>query len=254
MSSKPQFLQKSFSDAMVVIPAWNESGSIGAVVKSIKKRYRVQVVVVDDGSTDGTGPIAEAAGAEVLTLVMNTGAWNAIQTGFRYAMARGFEQVVTMDADGQHFAESIPTLIDHQKKSGADVVIGGNVGRASTNRRISWSFFRMLTGFELQDFTSGLKIYNRRAIEILLGRRAHLFDYQDLGTLLLLRRCGMEISEVAVPMRPRRHGHSRIFSTWWQVIEYMMLSTILCMSKYRNYQRCQRPETAAIPEISGEEQ
>jgi hypothetical protein len=184
---------------------------------------------------------------------MNTGAWNAIQTGFRYAMTKGFNQVITMDADGQHFAESISTLIKHQKQTNADVVIGGNVGRAGTNRRISWSFFRKLTGFELQDFTSGLKIYNRRAIEVLLGRRAHLFDYQDLGTLLLLRRFGMKISEVPVPMQPRKHGHSRIFSTWWQVIEYMLFSTILCMSKYRHFSKC-GPEAAAASEISGEAQ
>jgi hypothetical protein len=251
MSSKPQFSQKSISDAMVVIPAWNESGSIGAVVKSIKQKYHIRVVVVDDGSIDKTGDIAKAAGAEVLSLVMNTGAWNAIQTGFRYAMTKGFNQVITMDADGQHFAESISTLIKHQKQTNADVVIGGNVGRAGTNRRISWSFFRMLTGFELQDFTSGLKIYNRNAIEVLLGRRAHLFDYQDLGTLLLLRRFGMEISEVPVPMQPRKNGHSRIFSTWWQVIEYMILSTILCMSKYCHYPKC-LPEKKAATEISGE--
>ncbi len=237
---------------MVVIPAWNESRSIGAVVESIKKQYQIRVVVVDDGSTDGTGAIARAAGAEVLTLAMNMGAWNAIQTGFRYAMAKGLKCVVTMDADGQHFAESIPILISRLEQGGADVVIGGNVARASTNRRVSWSFFRMLTGFDLRDFTSGLKIYNKNAIEVLLGRRAHLFNYQDLGTLLLLRRFGMGICEVAVPMQKRKHGHSRIFSNWWQVIEYMMFSTVLCMSKYRHYHQCK--PGAAKPQFPGDPQ
>jgi hypothetical protein len=63
----------------------------------------------------------------------------------------------------------------------------------------------------------------------------------------------MEISEVPVPMQPRKNGHSRIFSTWWQVIEYMLFSTILCMSKYRHFSKC-HSEAAAAPEIPGEGQ
>lgn len=242
MSSTPHLPQQDLKDTLVVIPAWNESKSIRAIIESIREKYDICVLVVDDGSDDGTGAIARQAGAEVLTLPMNMGAWTAIQAGFRYALARGYQRVVTMDADGQHFAESIPALLQALAANGADVVIGGNTARASRNRQISWSFFRMLTAFDLQDFTSGLKAYNRRAVELLLGDRAHLFDYQDLGTLLLLRRCGMEIREIPVPMQKRKHGHSRIFSNWWQVIKYMMLSTVLCMSKYRYYCR-RKPES-----------
>jgi len=234
MSSRHDFSQSIFNNCLVVIPIWNESASIKAVVQSVKEKYTVDVLVVDDGSTDNGGDLAKEAGAEVVRLVMNMGAWTAIQTGFRYALLKGYTVAVTMDGDGQHFAESIPLLIKQLTTNQADVIIGSNPERASRNRRLSWAFFRMLTSFALQDFTSGLKAYNDRAMALLLRPRAHLFDYQDLGTLLLIRRAGLTVCEVPVPMQKRLYGSSRIFFNWWQVIRYMMLSTILCISKYRH--------------------
>lgn len=220
----------------MVIPAWNEAESIDAIVRSIKEKFTIDVLVVDDGSSDNSADVARNAGADVVKLAMNMGAWTATQTGFRYALSNGYGIVVTMDADGQHFAESIPGLIENLVTRQADVVIGSNPERATKNRRMSWSFFRFLTAFEIEDFTSGLKAYSRSAMNLLLHRRAHLFDYQDLGALLLMRRYGLQICEVPVPMQKRQYGHSRIFSNWWQVFRYMILSTVLCISKYRNQQ------------------
>ena len=143
------------------------------------------------------------AGAMVARLAINMGAWTAIQTGFRYALSHHYRIVVTMDADGQHFAESIPVLLDNLTAWEVDVIIGANPGRATKNRQMSWTFFRYLTAFDIEDFTSGLKAYNQNAVELLLHRRAHLFDYQDLGTLLLMRRYGLKIAEVPVSMQKR---------------------------------------------------
>jgi glycosyltransferase involved in cell wall biosynthesis len=234
MSSSQCFYRELYKNCLVVIPAWNESRTIAAVVTSIKEKYPLDVLVVDDGSSDDTGDLAEKAGAEVVRLAMNMGAWTATQTGFRYAHAKGYAITVTMDADGQHFPESIPFLIKRLAEHKADVVIGANPERASKNRRLSWAFFRMLTSIDLQDFTSGMKAYNGKAMSVLLSRRAHLFDYQDMGALLLLRRAGLVLCEVPVPMQKRLYGHSRIFSNWWQVLRYMILSTVLCISKYRH--------------------
>jgi glycosyltransferase involved in cell wall biosynthesis len=235
MSSKPPKSPHPHPNGLVIIPAWNEAGTIFDIVRSVKEKISIDILVVDDGSSDDTGDLAKSAGAAIVRLPMNIGAWTATQTGFRYALAHGYRMAVTMDADGQHLAESIPALLDVLISGAADVVIGSNPGRASTNRRMSWSFFRWLTGFDIEDFTSGFKAYNQKAMRLLLQRRAYLFDYQDLGTLLLLRRFGVRISEIPVPMQKRRHGHSRIFSTWWQVFRYMMVSTVLCVSKYRHY-------------------
>ena len=235
MSSHQPYSDHIFQDCLVIIPAWNESKSIQGIVRSIKEKYTIDILVVDDGSTDMSAGLAKEAGAEVVRLAMNMGAWTATQTGFRYALLNNYQMVVTMDADGQHFAESIPVLIHELMNQQVDVVIGANPERATKNRQISWAFFRWMTAFDIQDFTSGLKAYNHNAMELLLHRKAHLFDYQDLGTLLLIRRYGLSICEVPVPMQKRLHGHSRIFSNWWQVIRYMVLSTVLCVSKYRHY-------------------
>ena len=204
------------------------------VVQSVRGSCGLNVLVVDDGSSDATGSLARQAGAGVVRLPMNLGAWSAIQTGFRYALANDYETVITMDADGQHFAESIPLLLGALFNSPHDVIIGANPARATRCRQMSWSFFRLLTTIDLEDFTSGLKAYNQRAMRLLLKDRAHLFDYQDLGALLLMQRFGLKIQEVAVPMQKRMNGHSRVFSNWWQVIRYMLLSTALCISKFRH--------------------
>ena len=234
MSSKHDLPGQWLKNTLVVIPAWNESGSIQDVVRSVRELSGLKVLVVDDASKDGTGRLARQAGAKVVCLSMNLGAWNAIQTGFRYALAQRYDTVLTMDADGQHFAESIPLLLTGLYNTGNDGIIGANPARATRCRQFSWSFFRLLTSIDLEDFTSGLKAYNKRAMRLLLKDRAHLFDYQDLGALLLMQRFGLKIQEVAVPMQQRMNGHSRVFSNWWQVMRYMLLSTTLCISKFRH--------------------
>ena len=240
MSSRHDSLRDPKGAALVVIPAWNEARSIQQVVRSVRQESGLDVLVVDDGSIDETGFLAKAAGARVVFLPMNMGAWTAIQTGFRYALANGYAVVLTMDADGQHFAESIPPLLLELQKNPYDVIVGANPARATRCRQISWSFFRLLTAIELEDFTSGLKAYNQHAMRLLLKPRAHLFDYQDLGALLLMRRFGLNIKEVTVPMQNRLHGHSRVFSNWWHVIRYMLLSTALCISKFRHFDNGER--------------
>jgi len=234
MSSCHELPEALCRKCLVVIPAHNEAESIQQVVRSVEAVCGLDVLVVDDASTDGTGTLGRQAGAEALFLAMNMGAWTATQTGFRYALANGYETVVTMDADGQHFAETIPTLLDTLYQSSSDVVIGANPERATRCRRFSWSFFRLLTPIAINDFTSGLKAYNRTAMELLLRQKAHLFDYQDLGTLLLMHRFGLKVIEAAVPMQKRLHGQSRVFPNWWAVIRYMLLSTALCNSKFRH--------------------
>ncbi|MBS3759142.1 MAG: glycosyltransferase family 2 protein [Desulfobacterales bacterium] len=234
MSSRHELAPEWRQNAIVVIPAWNEAGSIQPVVRSVREVCGLDVVVVDDGSSDGTGRLARKAEAIVISLPMNLGAWSAIQTGFRYALANNYEAVLTMDADGQHFAECIPLLLEKFHSTDADVIIGANPSRATRYRQLSWSFFRLITTIDLEDFTSGLKVYNTHAMHLLLRKRAYLFDYQDIGALLLMQRFGLRIKEVAVPMQKRLDGHSRVFANWWHVIRYMLLSTGLCISKFRH--------------------
>lgn len=218
---------------IIVIPARDEADAIGEVIAEIRAALDVPILVVDDASRDDTARIARSAGARAISLTLSLGAWGATQTGIRYAHKHGFQTVITMDADGQHISAYLGTLLSPLRHGAADVVIGACPQRASAARHFAWAFFRRLAGFELADLTSGFRAYNRAAIEALSSREATLLDYQDLGVLILLRRCGLNIIEVPVQMRPRSNGASRVFSSWWAVGAYMLHTGLLCLARWR---------------------
>ena len=189
------------------------------------------VVVIDDCSTDNTAEAALAAGASVLPLPLQLGAWGAIQTGLRYALAQGCHLAITLDADGQHEPAYLGELLDPIVTGRADVVIGAFPARASRARRIAWGYFRWLTGLGLEDITSGFRAYNHQAMILLASREASLLDDQDVGVLLILRRRGLRTLEVPVPMQPRTQGTSRVFGSWWTVGQYMLQTSLLCLAR-----------------------
>ncbi|MFD2112462.1 glycosyltransferase family 2 protein [Thiorhodococcus fuscus] len=216
---------------MVLIPAHNEAATVGAVVKEVRRRYDLPVVVIDDCSTDATIAEASAAGAIVLPLPLQLGAWGAIQTGLRYALRTNSPFAVTLDADGQHEPAALAAVLEPVLTQKADVVIGAFPERASALRRVAWSYFRGLTGIRLEDITSGFRAYNRAAMTVLASPVASLLDYQDVGVLLILRRRGLRALEVAVPMKPRTQGVSRVFNSWWTVGKYMLQTSLLCIAR-----------------------
>lgn len=220
---------------LIVIPAKNEAATIGAMLANLQSAGWNDIVVIDDQSDDGTGAIARNAGAHVLQPVLPVGAWGGMQAGIRYGLSHGYQAVITMDADGQHEVDEIPTLLAARAQS--DVVIGSFPERASKLRRMAWHLFRQLAGFDLRDLTSGFRLYNRKAMAILASREASLLDYQDLGALLLVRRAGLQIEEVPVSMNVRSAGTSRIFHSWLSVARYMAATTLLCLARWRVVKR-----------------
>ncbi|HUP30687.1 MAG TPA: glycosyltransferase, partial [Usitatibacter sp.] len=216
---------------LVVIPALNEADCIGEVIAQTRAHPGVDVLVIDDGSSDETAAVAMLNGAKVLRAPLWQGAWGAIQTGMRYAVRHGYRAVVTMDADGQHEPGYLPSLVEASRD--ADVVIAACPSRGSRARHIAWSYFRMLTGLSFDDLTSGFRYYNADAYRILATEEATLLDYQDIGVLLLLRGANLRIAEVAVAMNPRKSGASRVFSSWWTVARYMAETTLLCLSHWK---------------------
>ncbi len=221
----------SMPRCIVIIPAYNESTDISYVIKEIHKHSNFPVLVVDDASTDDTIIKARKAGARVVPLAVQLGAWGATQTGLRYALTNNYAYAITMDADGQHLAESLPALLEPIIKKEADVTIGTCTKRGSISRRIAWNLMKRVSGLRLEDLTSGFRVYDRRAIRRLAAWQATLLEYQDVGVLAMLQASGIRIKDVEVSMVPRRSGISRIFYSWASVIYYMAYTLLLGFTK-----------------------
>jgi glycosyltransferase involved in cell wall biosynthesis len=167
----------------VVIAAYNEASVIAAVVSDVL-RAGYRTVVVDDGSSDGTGAAALEAGAIVVRHPINLGQGAGLQTGISFALAEGADLIVTFDADGQHRAAEIPVLLDALIRNGADFALGSRfLGRAlhqPMSRRIllsaATSFTRLTTGLRVTDTHNGLRAMTRRGagcIDLHQNRMAH---------------------------------------------------------------------------------
>lgn len=238
VATPKKFAQINGFSLLVIIPARDEAATVGLIVSGLRKTVGCDVVVVDDVSSDRTAEAARMAGATVLPLRLHLNAWGATQAGLRYAVKHDYDIVVTMDSDGQHLVESVFDLVKPIRNGNADVVIGAFPQRGSLARHIAWNFFRKITGLSYTDLTSGLRAYNRKAIELLASPQGTILDHQDLGVLILLRSCGLEIVEVPVIMQPRLAGKSKVFNSWFTVLRYMMQTTVLCMSKAVIQKKC----------------
>ncbi|KAA6187957.1 glycosyltransferase family 2 protein [Thiohalocapsa marina] len=227
---RSSFWASNWKPLVVVIPAFNEAASIANVVAEVRHHVNGPTLVVDDASTDDTAVRAEAIGATVLRLPFRLGAWGATQAGLRYALRQDWQVVVTLDADGQHMPADVGPVLSPVLSGTADVAIGAYPERASASRQLARRFFQGIGGLAVEDLTSGFRAYNRRAIAKLAQPYATLFDYQDVGVLLDLKRHGFRVVEVPVRMRDRRHGHSRIFHSWWAVTRYMLQTSVLCLA------------------------
>ena len=145
-------------NCIVVIPAHNESEDIAFVIADIQKYSNFPVVVVDDASTDDTIKKARKAGAAVVPLAAQLGAWGATQAGLRYAVKNDYDYAITMDADGQHLAESFPDLLKPIINKEADVTLGACTRRGSKLRKIAWALIKKVSGLRLEDLTSGCRV------------------------------------------------------------------------------------------------
>ena len=202
---------------LVVIPAFNEAGGIAKVIEGIRAADPgLPVLVVDDGSADDTAGAAHRAGAEVVRLPINLGYGSALQTGYKYALRRGYDCVVQLDGDGQHEPADIPRLLAAIEHDGADLVVGSRFlengdYRPGLARGAGMRLFRGLaflaTGVRFSDVTSGYQALNRDVLHFFDSER-YPADYPDADVLVMLTRAGFRIAEVPVRMYPKRNGRS----------------------------------------------
>ena len=235
---------------LVIIPAYNEAGSIASVVERVRQyATRADVVVVDDGSTDATAMLAQQAGAMLLQLPVNLGIGGAVQTGYRFAVRQGYDVVARLDGDGQHDPAQLAGLLEPIRAGRADVVIGsryltGSGFVASRARRWGISIFAalvtLLTGQQFTDVTSGFQAANLEAAGFLAEYCPS--DYPEIEGLVLLCRAGFRAQEVPVTMQARTTGQSSIRA--WHTIYYVIkvLLAILAALLRQSSQRAQRSE------------
>ncbi|MDN5882522.1 MAG: glycosyltransferase family 2 protein [Nitrosospira sp.] len=218
---------------VVIVPARNESGSVGGVVQEIRKHVGWEVIVIDDASNDDTTIEARRSGAQVVRLPFRLGAWGALQAGMRYALRKGYRVAVTMDADGQHSAKDVYTVALPVIQRISDVAIGIAPERLSGSRSLACRVFSSITGLKLQDLTSGFRAYSSAAMQVLVSPGAALLNYQDVGVLLMVREAGMRATEVSVSMQKRTNGRSRVYESQFMVARYLMETMILSAGKWR---------------------
>ena len=213
MSSGPSFL--------AVVPAYNEAATVGSVVRGIREHAPTfDVLVVDDGSTDDTQPIAQDAGARVLHHPFNLGIGGAVQSGFFYALEHGYDYMVQVDGDGQHDPLEIQTLLDAMRLDPSlDMVCGSRFIKdfkypAPISRRAGIHIFAFivsrLVGQRVSDPTSGFRLYNRRAIALFARDYPH--DYPEVEAVLMLHVHRLRMREIPVRMFQRGGGSSSISS------------------------------------------
>ena len=230
---------------VAVVPAWNEEGAIGDVVDEIRAfDPSIEVVVVDDASSDETAAVAEAHGATVLRLLFNVGIGGAVQTGFRYARDEGYETAVRLDGDGQHDASELGKLLAPIRAGEADLVIGsrfvdpGGRYRPPFARRMGIRVFArlvsLLGGQKVTDTTSGFVALSRRGIELFATEYPH--DYPEVEATLVALRSGLRLEQVQVDMRERQAGSSSI--TFVQSLYYIVkVMLALLVASLRRYPR-----------------
>ena len=226
-------------EVLVIMPARNEAERISPLLLELRERLgEIRILVVDDASSDATASVAAAAGAVVLRLPFHLGYGAALQTGYKYAVARGYEFVVQMDSDGQHRPVDVPGLLSCVTRGECDLVIGSRFAHeaagpakgpgssaASSNRyemgrlrslaRRTMCSFARLAGLHVTDPTSGFQAMNRRALRLFTSDW-YPYDYPDVDVLLLAHRRGLRLKDHPVDMAPSSRP-STLHSGWMPI-------------------------------------
>ncbi len=221
----------------VLIPAFNEAGRIGEVVRRVREKVPF-VLVVDDGSQDGTVEEARAAGAEVVRHETNRGKGVALATGFGRARAMGFDWVITMDADGQHSPDDLPKFIETYVRTGFPVLVGNRMAdvrampivRRWTNRFMSWLLSREM-GQYVPDTQCGFRLYRGDVLPFLATASPRFAAESE--ALLHISALGLRIAPVPISTiyLEGRESHIRPVQDTWRFFRMLWA-----------YRRSRRPQ------------
>jgi glycosyltransferase involved in cell wall biosynthesis len=207
------------AQVLAIVPAWNEEEALPGTLAQLREHApHVDVLVVDDGSTDATSAVARRCGVRVATLPYNTGVGGALRVGFSYAAEHGYRRALQVDADGQHDPAQIAALLS-ALDGGAQMAIGTRFDRGESEpaeyrvsvvRAIAMHvlrfMLRVLLGQRFTDTSSGFRAFDRSAIELFASNYPTEYLSDTVEALLMLGYSGGRIVEVPVAMRERQGG------------------------------------------------
>jgi glycosyltransferase involved in cell wall biosynthesis len=204
-------------ELLIVIPAYNEEKNILNAISNVRKVMQAtDLAVVNDGSVDKTAALAADAGVILINHPVNLGDGAARQTGFKYALEKGYEYVINLDADGQHDPIYLPKILEELKRGDYDIVIGsrflsGGYDASPFLRRLGMRIFSRIilftTGMRILDPTSGFRGVNNEAMKFYV-RHFYPEYYPDADVIIASHRAGLKIKEIAVKMNKRTQGNS----------------------------------------------
>lgn len=233
-------------DTLVFIPAWNEERSLPAVLDELARELPdVDVLVVDDGSTDRTAEAARARGADVLSFGENRGLRAGIAAGYHAAAERGYTYCGRVDADGQHPVRELRRLLALVRSGACDVAVGSRFAHgngydarryeATAARRVGIGLLRramhVRLGRPFHDPTSGMAAVNASAMPLLAAPYAS--GAPEVEALMRLHRAGLRVEEVAVHMRKRASGASKLRGAKAVKLVLTVVATLLSVRSLR---------------------
>jgi glycosyltransferase involved in cell wall biosynthesis len=238
------------AETLVFVPAWNEEANLPAVLDELRAGLPdVDVLVVDDGSTDRTAEVAHARGAEVLSFGENRGLRAGIAAGYAYARDHGYAFAGRVDADGQHPVEELARLLAVVRAREADVAVGSRFATGdgyvayryepSASRRLGTAVLRRAMGAALgrpfHDATSGMYAADAKALPILA--EPYESAAPEVESLLRLREAGLRVVEVPVHMRERASGESKLRGRRAVELVLTVVGTLLLYGVWRRWRR-----------------
>jgi glycosyltransferase involved in cell wall biosynthesis len=234
------------SDTVVFVPAWNEEENLPAVLDELHQGLpQADLLVVDDGSTDGTAVVARAHGVEVVSFGENRGLPAGIAAGYGYALEHGYAFCGRVDADGQHPVSELARLLERVREGDCDVAVGSRFAsgdgfepyryKPSAPRRLGTALLRRSMRIALRrpflDATSGMYAVNAKALPVLA--EPYTSEAPEVQALLRLSEAGLRVDEVPVDMRPRAGGESKLRGKKSVLVVLTVIGTLLAFDRYR---------------------
>jgi glycosyltransferase involved in cell wall biosynthesis len=234
------------SDTLVFIPAWNEEENLPAVLDELRRELpQADVLVVDDGSTDGTAEVARGHGCEVISFGANRGLPAGIAAGYEYALEQGYAFCGRVDADGQHPVGELARLLERVREGTCDVAVGSRFAtgdgfaayryRPNAARRFGTALLRRSMKVALRepflDSTSGMYAANAKALPVLA--RPYTSEAPEVQAILRLHDAGLRVDEIPVHMRPRASGESKLQGRKAVMVVLTIAGTLLAFDRFR---------------------